>query len=48
MVSIRISRQTKDALSSIKQKDQSYDSITRELIEFMNGGIYTSGYDGWV
>jgi hypothetical protein len=47
MVSIRISRETRDALSSIKYTGQSYDSIMRQLIGFMNEAIYTSGYDGW-
>ena len=47
IVSIRVSRETRDVLSSIRYRGQSYDSIIRELIRFMNEGIYTSGYDGW-
>jgi hypothetical protein len=47
MVSIKISRETKDVLRSIKYRGQSYDSIIRELIKFINEAIYTSGYDGW-
>lgn len=39
MVSIRISRETRDALSSIKYNGRSYDSIIGQLIEFMNEAI---------
>lgn len=46
-VSIRVSRETHEALSRIKHPGQSYDSVIRELIRFMKEGIYISGYDGW-